>query len=152
MIYLHTESLKIKHTKGSPTPKSEPALLYLTHTTNIKKVIFKKSCRLRVAFSKTIKPTNTDINPHPATIYPTSPDWTGKSVYSLGRWGRHLPNEGYIKSFSDPITDYIPELKDAVPDSKKYHTAKSFTGLTTNMRNLSKIGKLFFNNGICNGV
>ena len=115
-------------------------------------MIFKKSCGLRVAFSKTIKPTNTDIHPHPATVYPTSPDWTGKSVYSLGRWGRHLPNEGYIKSFSDPITDYIPELKDAVPDSKKYHTAKSFTGLTTNMRNLSKIGKLFFNNGICNGA
>ena len=37
MIYLHTESLKIKHTKGSPTPKSEPAFIVPTHTTNIKK-------------------------------------------------------------------------------------------------------------------
>ena len=37
-------------------------------------------------------------------------------------------------------------------DSKKYHVAKSFAGLTTNVKDLAKIGKLFLNNGVCNGV
>jgi CubicO group peptidase (beta-lactamase class C family) len=37
-------------------------------------------------------------------------------------------------------------------DSQKHHTAKSFAGLTTNVRDLAKIGKLFLNNGACNGV
>ena len=37
-------------------------------------------------------------------------------------------------------------------DSKKHHTAKSFAGLTTNVRDLAKIGKLFLNNGACNGA
>ena len=37
-------------------------------------------------------------------------------------------------------------------DSKKSHTAKSFAGLTTNVRDLAKIGKLFLNKGIYDGV
>lgn len=37
-------------------------------------------------------------------------------------------------------------------DSKKHHTAKSYAGLTTNVRDLAKIGKLFLNNGVCKGV
>lgn len=37
-------------------------------------------------------------------------------------------------------------------DSKRHHTAKSFGGLTTNVRNLAKIGSLFLNNGCHNGV
>ena len=69
-MYIVIEKYTTEHTKGSPTPKSEPALLYLTHT-NIKKVIFKNSCGLRFT---TNKPTNTDIHPPPTTIYPTSPD------------------------------------------------------------------------------
>ena len=36
-------------------------------------------------------------------------------------------------------------------DSKKSHTAKSFAGLTTNVRDLAKIGRLFLENGVCDG-
>ena len=36
-------------------------------------------------------------------------------------------------------------------DSKKSHTAKSFAGLTTNVRDLAKIGRLFLDNGVCDG-
>lgn len=58
--------------KKAGSPKANLPLLYPPAPTT-KKVIFKKSCGLRVAFLKTIKPTNTDIHPHPTTIYPTSP-------------------------------------------------------------------------------
>ena len=34
-------------------------------------------------------------------------------------------------------------------DSQKHHVAKSFAGLTTNVRDLAKVGRLFLNNG-CN--
>ena len=37
-------------------------------------------------------------------------------------------------------------------DSKKYHVAKSFAGLTTNVRDLARIGRLFLNNGNIDGV
>ena len=36
-------------------------------------------------------------------------------------------------------------------DSQKHHTAKSFAGLTTNVRDLAKIGRLFLENGVCDG-
>lgn len=37
-------------------------------------------------------------------------------------------------------------------DSKKSHTAKSYAGLTTNVRDLAKIGRLYINNGNWNGL
>lgn len=36
-------------------------------------------------------------------------------------------------------------------DSKKYHTAKSYAGLTTNVRDLAKIGRLYLHKGNWNG-
>ena len=69
MIYLDTKSLEIEYTKGRPT-KSEPAFSIPSPTLSTLKSDFQK--KLRVAFSKTIKPTNTDIHPHPTTTYPTS--------------------------------------------------------------------------------
>lgn len=36
-------------------------------------------------------------------------------------------------------------------DSKKHRIAKSFAGLTTNVRDLAKIGRLFLENGVCDG-
>lgn len=37
-------------------------------------------------------------------------------------------------------------------DSKKHHNAKSYAGLTTNVRDLAKIGKLYINKGNWNGI
>jgi hypothetical protein len=70
-----TEITKLHTTKKAGPLKSEPAFHTYTPTHHqTKKPKSKKSCGLRVAFLKTIKLTNTDIHPHPTTIYPTSPD------------------------------------------------------------------------------
>lgn len=37
-------------------------------------------------------------------------------------------------------------------DSRKHHNAKSFAGLTTNVRDLAKIGRLFLNHGNVDGT
>ena len=105
-MYIVIEKYTTEHTKGSPTPKSEPALLYLTHTTNIKNQFSKKVAGCGLRFT-TNKPTNTDIHPHPTTIYPTSPDYSEKPVYSLGLRHQHLlPDKGFhilCKSWRTPF-------------------------------------------------
>ena len=57
--------------KKAGSPKVNLPFLYPPTPPTLKSDFQKK---LRVAFLKTIKLTNTDIHPHPATIYPTSPD------------------------------------------------------------------------------
>ena len=62
--------------------------------------------------------------------------------------------KSYAQYLSEKVWQPLGMERDALIglDSKKHHTAKSFAGLTTNVRDLAKIGKLFLNNGICNGV
>lgn len=60
----------------------------------------------------------------------------------------------YAQYLSEKVWQPLGMERDALIglDSKKSHTAKSFAGLTTNVRDLAKIGKLFLNNGVCNGA
>ena len=60
----------------------------------------------------------------------------------------------YAQYLSEKVWQPLGMERDALIglDSKKHHTAKSFAGLTTNVRDLAKIGKLFLNNGVCNGA
>ena len=60
----------------------------------------------------------------------------------------------YAQYLSEKVWQPLGMERDALIglDSKKSHTAKSFAGLTTNVRDLAKIGKLFLNNGACNGA
>ena len=60
----------------------------------------------------------------------------------------------YAQYLSEKVWQPLGMERDALIglDSKKHHTAKSFAGLTTNVRDLAKIGRLFLNNGVCNGV
>lgn len=60
----------------------------------------------------------------------------------------------YAQYLSEKIWQPLGMEKSALIglDSKKHHTAKSFAGLTTNVRDLAKIGKLFLENGVCKGV
>ena len=62
--------------------------------------------------------------------------------------------KSYAQYLSEKVWQPLGMERDALIglDSKKHHTAKSFAGLTTNVRDLAKIGKLFLNNGVCNGV
>ncbi|MBR3677494.1 MAG: serine hydrolase [Alistipes sp.] len=62
--------------------------------------------------------------------------------------------KSYAQYLSEKVWRPLGMERDALIglDSKKHHTAKSFAGLTTNVRDLAKIGKLFLNNGVCNGV
>ena len=62
--------------------------------------------------------------------------------------------KSYAQYLSEKVWQPLGMERDALIglDSKKHHTAKSFAGLTTNVRDLTKIGKLFLNNGICNGA
>ena len=60
----------------------------------------------------------------------------------------------YAQYLSEKVWQPLGMERDALIglDSQKHHTAKSFAGLTTNVRDLAKIGKLFLNNGVCNGA
>lgn len=60
----------------------------------------------------------------------------------------------YAQYLSEKVWQPLGMERDALIglDSKKHHTAKSFAGLTTNIRDLAKIGKLFLNDGVWNGV
>ena len=62
--------------------------------------------------------------------------------------------KSYAQYLSEKVWQPLGMERDALIglDSQKQHTAKSFAGLTTNVRDLAKIGKLFLNNGVCNGV
>ena len=62
--------------------------------------------------------------------------------------------KSYAQYLSEKVWQPLGMERDALIglDSKKHHTAKSFAGLTTNVRDLAKIGRLFLNNGVCNGV
>lgn len=60
----------------------------------------------------------------------------------------------YAKYLSDNVWQPLGMEQSATIslDSKKSHTAKSYAGLTTNVRDLAKIGRLYINNGNWNGL
>ncbi len=72
----------------------------------------------------------------------------------LGLVIERATGQSYAQYLSKKVWQPLGMERDALIglDSKKHHTAKSFAGLTTNVRDLAKIGKLFLNNGACNGV
>lgn len=59
----------------------------------------------------------------------------------------------YAKYLSDNVWQPLGMEQSATIslDSKKSHTAKSYAGLTTNVRDLAKIGRLYINKGCWNG-
>ena len=59
----------------------------------------------------------------------------------------------YAQYLSEKVWQPLGMERDALIglDSNKSHTAKSFAGLTTNVRDLAKIGRLFLENGVCDG-
>ena len=59
----------------------------------------------------------------------------------------------YAQYLSEKVWQPLGMERDALIglDSKKSYTAKSFAGLTTNVRDLAKIGRLFLENGVCDG-
>ena len=59
----------------------------------------------------------------------------------------------YAQYLSEKVWQPLSMERDALIglDSKKSHIAKSFAGLTTNVRDLAKIGRLFLENGVCDG-
>ena len=106
-MYIVIEKYTTEHNKGSPTPKSEPAFSIPTPTLSTLKSDFQKKLRVAGCVLLQTKPTNTDIHPHPTTIYPTSPDYSEKPVYSLGLRHQHLlPDKGFhilCKSWRTPF-------------------------------------------------
>lgn len=72
----------------------------------------------------------------------------------LGLVIERATGQSYAEYLSDKVWEPLGMEKDALIglDSKKYHVAKSFAGLTTNVRDLARIGRLFLNNGNIDGV
>lgn len=72
----------------------------------------------------------------------------------LGLVVERATGQPYAQYLSEKVWQPLGMERDALIglDSKKHHTAKSFAGLTTNVRDLAKIGNLFLNNGEYNGV
>ena len=72
----------------------------------------------------------------------------------LGLVIERATGQSYAQYLSEKVWQPLGMERNALIglDSKKHHTAKSFAGLTTNVRDLAKIGKLFLNNGVYNGV
>lgn len=72
----------------------------------------------------------------------------------LGLVIERATGQSYAQYLSKKVWQPLGMERDALIglDSQKHPIAKSFAGLTTNVRDLAKIGKLFLNNGACNGV
>ena len=72
----------------------------------------------------------------------------------LGLVIERATGQSYAQYLYEKVLQPLGMERDALIglDSQKHHTAKSYAGLTTNVRDLAKIGKLFLNNGACNGV
>ena len=71
----------------------------------------------------------------------------------LGLIIERATGQSYAQYLSEKVWQPLGMERDALIglDSKKYHTAKSFAGLTTNVKDLAKVGRLFLNNGCYNG-
>ena len=71
----------------------------------------------------------------------------------LGLVIERATGQSYAQYLSEKVWQPLGMERDALIglDSKKSHTAKSFAGLTTNVRDLAKIGRLFLENGVCDG-
>lgn len=72
----------------------------------------------------------------------------------LGMVIERATGQSYAKYLSEKVWQPFGMERNALIglDSKRHHTAKGYGGLTTNVRDLAKIGYLFLNNGECNGV
>ena len=71
----------------------------------------------------------------------------------LGLVIERATGQSYSQYLSEKVWQPLGMERDALIglDSKKHHTAKSFAGLTTNVRDLAKIGRLFLNQGNIEG-
>ena len=71
----------------------------------------------------------------------------------LGLVIERATGQSYAQYLSEKVWQPFGMERDALIglDSKKYHVAKSFAGLTTNVKDLAKVGRLFLNNGCYNG-
>ena len=71
----------------------------------------------------------------------------------LGLVIERATGQSYAQYLSEKVWQPLGMERNALIglDSKKHHTAKSFAGLTTNVRDLAKIGRLFLENGVCDG-
>ena len=71
----------------------------------------------------------------------------------LGLVIERATGQSYAQYLSEKVWQPLGMERDALIglDSKKYHVAKSFAGLTTNVKDLAKVGRLFLNNGCYNG-
>ena len=71
----------------------------------------------------------------------------------LGLIIERATGQSYAQYLSEKVWQPLGMERDALIglDSKKYHIAKSFAGLTTNVKDLAKVGRLFLNNGCYNG-
>ena len=71
----------------------------------------------------------------------------------LGLVIERATGQSYAQYLSEKVWQPLCMERDALIglDSKKYHVAKSFAGLTTNVKDLAKVGRLFLNNGCYNG-
>ena len=72
----------------------------------------------------------------------------------LGLVVERATGQSYAQYLSEKVWQPLGMERDALIglDSKKHHVAKSFAGLTTNVKDLAKIGRLFLNNGDYNGM
>ena len=72
----------------------------------------------------------------------------------LGMVIERATGKSYAQYLSDKVWQPLGMDKSALIglDSDKHHVAKSYGGLTTNVRDLAKIGKLFLDNGSYNGI
>ncbi len=94
------------YTAKAGSPKVNLPFLYPPTPPTLKSD-FQKKLRVAGCVLLQTKTTNTDIHPHPKTIYPTSPDYSEKPVYSLGLRLRYLlPDKGFhilYKSWRTPF-------------------------------------------------
>ena len=111
---------------------------------------FSKMARLYLGNNsyKVIK--NLKFSNKPGEIY----SYKSATTAILGMVIERATGKSYARYLSEKVWQPLGMEKSALIglDSDKHHVAKSYGGLTTNVRDLAKIGKLFLDNGSYNGT
>lgn len=155
-IVIQNDTIVFEHYSGGWDRNSQSCVFSVTKTVTslLCGIALKEGC------IKSVNDPVTDYIPEMKKADPMFSHTPGESfsydsatTAILGLVIERATGQSYSQYLSEKVWQPLGMERDALIglDSKKHHTAKSFAGLTTNVCDLAKIGRLFLNHGNMEG-